>query len=338
MNEQKPHGMGRVLWSVLAVVALIAVTAGVVYVIRGGEPDRGAAGDTSAVGSNAPMGTIDGTLFYVEYGEEFSELWSWTPGEEPRLRFKTDKSKLVNDARVSPDGRHLAYLTPGTAYPTYELVVRDLENDSERTIAEDLVQGGELCMDASWAPDGRPMILTQTGFDSAGKTVLKWFDIEAGTASEEIAVDSCFVRPVARGDDGFDLYYDGEDGEIFQRTPDGQVVATGLGPAVEAALGRQILDLGDLDHGGAHACVAIGEPTPMMGRMLDCTTVVDVAAKTVVYSPDGGFKGPVLFTADGGMLGRFSTFVSLMGADGTSIAKVDEPRSLKTFDLLTYVP
>lgn len=346
MKEDKPNRFGRVLWSLLAVAALVAVTAGVLYVNRGGAPGAqqpsGNAtdgdGDAATVGSETELATVNGTLFYIKYTENGSELWSWKPGEAPKSRYKTTKSKLASDARVSPDGRYLSFLVAGSEYPKNNLVVRDLQNNTERTIAKGLIQGGEFCMDATWAPDGRPMILTQTRINSAGSPVLRWFDVEAGTKSQEMAVNGCFARPVARGDDGFDLYYvDREKSDIVKRTPDGKTTATGIGPAVEASLGQPLLGLGDLDQDGSQACITVGDPNGPVGRVLDCKIVVDMAAKTVVYSPDGGFKGPVLFTADGGMLGRFSTFVSLMDADGAPIARADEPGALKTFYLLGYV-
>jgi len=347
----KGGGFGRVLWSVLAVIALVAVAGGVLYVDNGGDDHSGQGGDgssetpgtsTDEVASSGTLATITGTFYYIEYGDDGSELWSWKPGQQPKSEYKS-KNRLVSDASVSPDGRYLAFLVAGSEYPKNNLVVRDLKNKTDRTIAKDLVQGGEYCMDALWAPDGRPMILTQTRINTAGLPVLRWFDTEAGTKSREIPVHGCFARPVARGDDGYDLYYtdvDDEDftREVFKQTPDGTATPTGLGPAVEDSLGEPLLGLGSVSAGAKQACVLVGNPSGPTGRILNCKTVLDVNAKTVVYSPDGGFKGPVLFLGGGQILGRFSGFVTLMAADGTELARANEPTTVKAFHMLTYVP
>ncbi|HEY1177333.1 MAG TPA: hypothetical protein VGF17_14350 [Phytomonospora sp.] len=343
--ETRARGFGRALWSTLAVLALTAVAIGVVYVNRGGEDSAGrtpagadSLAQTEPVASDKAHGTIDGTYYYNKYTEQASELWSWKPGGQPTSVYKTSKSKLVSDARVSPDGRYLSFLVTGSQYPLYNLVVRDLETKTERTIAKDLLQGGEYCMDATWAPDGRPMILTQVGIDGKGNPVLRWFNTETGDKSNKITVQGCFARPVARGDDGFDLFYvKSGTTEIYRQTPDGKLKNTGIGAAIEQNLGEPVLGLGDLSADGKRACLTVGEGNGPRGRTLDCKIVVDVAAKTVVYMPDGGFKGPVLFLDDGRTSGRFSGHVSLMAADGSPIARADEPAAVKTFYMLGYV-
>lgn len=349
MQGGKRNGFGRVLWSALAVIALVAVAGGVLYVNnvgdhsgQGGDGPSGTPGTSAEeVASEGTLATIAGTFYYIKYGDEGSELWSWKPGQQPKVAYKS-KNRLVSDANVSPDGRYLAFLVAGSEYPKNNLVVRDLVKKTDRTIAKGLIQGGEYCMDALWAPDGRPMILTQTRINAKGQPVLRWFDIEAGTKSQEMAVNGCFARPVPRGDDGYDLYYttlDGDDNEeIFKQAAGGSATATGLGPAVLASLGEPVLGLGAMSPGAERACITVGNPNGLRGRVLNCKVVVDVATKTVVYAPDGGFKGPVLFLDGGQSLGRFSGFVTLMAADGSELARVDEPTALKSFHMLTYVP
>ncbi|GIG65690.1 hypothetical protein [Phytomonospora endophytica] len=352
-NESTASRFARVLWSLLAVAALVAVGSGLVYLNRGGAtasepPSSGTAqpgtadtgADAAPVGSETALAAISGTFYYIKAGEETSELWSWKPGQAPKSEYKS-KNRLIATASVSPDGRYLAFLVPAE-YPKNNLVVRDLKNKTERTVAKGLVQGGEVCMDAVWAPDGRPMILTQTRIDSAGGRILRWFDIEANTKSQEIPVEGCFVRPVPRGDDGYDLYYMGFIDEDYTRDVvkqfGGTVTPTGLGPAVEEALGEPLLGLGSMSESAGRACITIGQPSGPDSRVLSCKVVMDVKTKTVVYAPDGGFKGPVLFLNGGQSLGRFSGYVSLMAADGTPLARADEPTSVKTMAMLTYVP
>ncbi|MEV0648927.1 hypothetical protein AB0I28_27110 [Phytomonospora sp. NPDC050363] len=355
-EENKPKGLRRALWPVLAVVALVAGYGAVLYADPNDSGKTDTADDWSgpnepaasvgspeasaeSVAAKEELATIEGTFFYIDSGSEGGELWSWTPGRQPESRYKSAKSKLFVDATVSPDGRHLAFLVPGSEYPKVDLVVRDLTKNTERTIAKGLGQGGEYTMDAHWAPDGRPMILTQTRFGTAG-IVLRWFNIETGDKSQEIEMHGSFPRPVPRGDDGYDLYYldllaDGVR-DIMKREPGGRVTATGLGPAVEDALGQPLLGLGAMSQGADQACVTVGSPSGIRTRVLNCKIVLDVATKMVVYSPDGGFKGPVLFLDDGRTIGRFSTFVSMRAADGSELARVDEPALLRNLALLTH--
>ncbi|NUR31540.1 MAG: hypothetical protein HOV83_37830 [Catenulispora sp.] len=349
-NESTASRFARILWSLLAVAALVAVGSGIVYLNRGGapaseQPNAGTAnpgsadtgGSTAPVGAATELAAITGTFYYIKD----AELWSWKPGQAPKSEYKS-KNRLLATAGVSPDGRYLAFLVPAE-YPKNNLVVRDLKNKTERTVAKGLVQGGEVCMDAVWAPDGRPMILTQTKLDAEGRQVLRWFDIEAGTKSQEITIQGCYARPVPRGDDGYDLYYmdtidEDYTRDVVKQTPDGKVTPTGVGPAVDEALGEPLLGLGAMNPDGKRACIAIGRPSGLDGRVVNCRVVMDVKTKTVVYAPDGGFKGPVLFLDGGQSLGRFSGYVSLMAADGTPLARADEPTSVKTFTMLTYVP
>ncbi|GLZ76298.1 hypothetical protein Afil01_11050 [Actinorhabdospora filicis] len=338
-NGGEPARLGRFFWASLAVLGIVILAAVVTFVGRHHRPtaDPGLGFADSGAPDPVPDAkiAIGGTLYYLKAGDKTSQLWSWRTGGEGKSVYSVNGRWMFDTAGLSADGRFLAYVSDRA-----ELVVRDLSAGTERVVVAGLALGEQVCQDAVWAPDGKPMVLTQNGVDASGAPKLQWFDVTTGAAaSTAVKVGGCFARPVARTDGGYDLYYLSK-GDVYWQTPDGNAAATGLGPAVSDTVGEPVRALGGVSPDGKKVCVLTGDGGPLKKRALDCSVIADIATTRVEPLkdvPDSGVRGPVLFMPDGRRVARFSNFVSLRGLDGIPTGTEPEPESIKDLWLLAYV-
>lgn len=123
----------------------------------------------------APAGDLDSAYA--------SELWvSETDEPAGPMRQVTRNDWMEGRARLSPDGRHIAYrarvTADGLSYVQYKLVVIDLDNQESRILTPDASFEVD---DLAWMPDGRGVVVSVQDGPRSG---LVRVDLESAAVTE----------------------------------------------------------------------------------------------------------------------------------------------------------
>ncbi|MEV0648238.1 hypothetical protein AB0I28_23530 [Phytomonospora sp. NPDC050363] len=316
--------LGRIAATALAAAALVTATAGIAQAAAPAEAPAAPASGTAAVQE------VGGTLYYVAG----SSVRAWTPGQAPTVLF-TATGNIAGSASVSPDGRYLSYFVRGDAYPKQNLVVRDLTTGTEKVVYKGIVQGGEICADTQWAPDGSARVMTLTGYVEGKGYAARWFDAKTGKVTSTVHVRNCNEpRAALRADGGFDIYQI-EEGELVRTAPNGsRTILSAVNAGLQATLGEALDNLSSVSRDGTRACVTVGWSNFI--RPLECDVVVDTGTGEVLHQRTGDEPGTVKLLDDGTMLVDDGATVTHLSADGAVLAQSAEPATLSSANLLSH--
>ena len=174
-----------------------------------------------------PLGlTQDGSYYYKLPGREDDVYFADLDPETGKVVKPPTKAVKVFEGLnyrpdFSPDGKHLAYLSPrgpGRWRRSSSFVIRSLETGEEREIQPDLPLELLNYSAIRWFPDGRSILVAAMSFDSA-KERRKGFHrihVETGTVTTVVwsdkGADITRVRPVFSPDGGKMFFMRQQDG------------------------------------------------------------------------------------------------------------------------------
>ena len=271
----------RVATATAAALLLLTGTAACQAADADSNPDAGGESAPSGGGQDDDSaGTEVGYLYYERYNDDTSTTvlrWDGTEaGKVEEVTTGTTGDRMYQTIDVSRYGEYLSWGDDGEE--NGQLLTYDIETGETQAVA-DMPAGIDSCDLPTWAPDGRPQLAVR-GESPATMTIL---DVPSGSRSDEIPVNStCYVQQ-ASGDqaDGTDLFYFNYDARDVEFSRYGEIVSTGVGPAVQSALGDETSGLTAISGDGSYVCVTAGG-LDGGGRQHDCHAIVDVATDEVL--------------------------------------------------------
>jgi TolB protein len=269
---------------------------------------------------------LPGWLYYVTSDGDLERLTATGP-----VRVLGDFAGYT--AAVSPDGTAIAYYDRDD-----NLIVTDRDGGRPRTVLRGGVAEG---FEPTWSPDST-RVLTAKPLHTVGVVTLA-----SGTFTPlPTQVDGIHFLWSA---DGRHLGYATGVCQLGVAGPDGQGahLAPVIGdpdPKVNPNH-RRSCDPVSIAPDGSRMAVLLHDTRDLsdgdIGRSLPANAVIDMRTGASVALPVSGTVSGVLFRTDGAMLVRHTaggtTYLTLLGADGTVLTRVTEPATVHGMTLFAYV-
>jgi TolB protein len=292
-----------------------------------------ATGTTGRAGASTPvvaarsMPGLPGALFYLTPEHHLVRL---TPINE-LLPLGTQ----AWGADVSPDGRRVARIEQDG-----DVLVTDHEGDEARRIYRDAAPYG---IGPAWSPDGTKLLIARSAGDAHLHPGL--LNVATGRFTE-----------LPRLNHHLHLRWSGDGRSLAFTTGECRVLtstATGTKMRVVPVLGdpsrkknpsgTYACDVVSVNRDGTRLAVNLKGPSDPAGDIVGDMTanaVIDTATGATVALPVRGTVLAVLYRPDGTMLIRSrkgtATTLTVLGPDGTRVAKVTEPAVARGLELVAY--
>ncbi|WP_089154797.1 PD40 domain-containing protein [Micromonospora sp. NBS 11-29] len=280
--------------------------------------------DPSA-GAGQPQSALTGTRYYLEQTSGRSRIHA-VRGTQDRVVHEVvreDGGCAANTVTVSPDGKRVAWVRDGTDDTVSGILSITTVGDSGgTTLAEGISCLGSRSL--RWQGDDLLMAQRKNGrsvlYDTAARKEV------GGDPGEETnrcwSADGTWLAAVSEGKP---YVTDGTDSRQYTYTP----------PEREAVKwdgweARSVSPDGRF--------VAVGWIGTDPSRRDDSFAVVDTTSSKTVDLPGTGEVHGVLFDADGTVLVRRGTGITVLDRDLRPLGTVDEPASIRNRALLAYVP
>ncbi|MCL7749483.1 LysM peptidoglycan-binding domain-containing protein [Halalkalibacter alkaliphilus] len=141
-------------------------------------------------------------LFQAPDQEGFSQLFRMRTDGTKRRQITENTGGRLNYVRLSPDGMHALYTTPGVSISIIFTVDLTTGNVNE-------IRGGPLAKNyfPSWSPDSLTIAYSATAFEDRGYFSLMRTSGRRGEEDQTRAISNCFATPVTWSQDGRKVVY-----------------------------------------------------------------------------------------------------------------------------------
>lgn len=141
-------------------------------------------------------------LFQATDSSGFSQLYRIQADGTNKRQITQNTAGRYNDVRLSPDGTHVLYTTPGASIS----IIYTLELSTGYIVE---VSGGPLAKNyfPAWSPDTNTIAYSATAFEDVGYYSLIRTTGRRGDNDQTRAISNCFATPVTWSQDGRKVAY-----------------------------------------------------------------------------------------------------------------------------------